>query len=65
MTAAAAVQLLTVRDVAGRLALSQRTVQGYIARGELRVVRFGRAVRVTERELAVFIANRERAGRRA
>ncbi len=52
------VQLLTLAQVAQRLALSRRTVQRLIAAGELRAVRFGRAVRVTERELAAFVAAR-------
>jgi len=51
-------QLLTLRQVAQRLALSRRTVERLISAGELRPVRFGKAVRVTERELAAFVAAR-------
>jgi excisionase family DNA binding protein len=53
------VRLLTLDTVAERLATSRRTVQRLIDAGELRVVRFGkRSVRVTERELAAFVAAR-------
>ena len=53
-----AVQLLTLATVAERLAVSRRTVARLIEAGELRAVRFGRSVRVTERELAAFVAAR-------
>ena len=52
------VQLLTIAQAAERLALSRRTVERLIERRELRAVRFGRSVRVTERELAAFVAAR-------
>jgi excisionase family DNA binding protein len=55
------VQLLTVPQVAERLALSRRKVEQLIHDGELRTVHFGRAVRVTERELAAFVAARQAA----
>ena len=48
-------KLLTVFEVAERLAVCVRTVRNYISAGVLRVVRIGRAVRVDERDLAVFI----------
>ena len=51
-------KLLTVKDVAKRLQLSIRTVRSYISDKVLRVVHFGRAVRVTESELQKFIADR-------
>lgn len=56
-----AVQLLTLSQVAERLAVSRRTVQRLIDAGELRPVRFGRSVRLTERELAAFVAARQAA----
>ena len=49
------VQLLTLNIVA----VSRRTVQRLIDAGEIRPVRFGRSVRVTERELAAFVAARQ------
>lgn len=54
-------QLLTLGDVAARLAISMRTVHRLIALGELRIVRLrvrhGRTMpRVTVDELARFIA---------
>ena len=55
-----AVQLLTVPQVADRLALSRRSVEYLIHGGELRTVRFGRSVRVTETALAQMVALRER-----
>jgi excisionase family DNA binding protein len=55
------VQLLTLDQVAERLAVSRRTVQRLIDGRELSAVRFGRSVRVTERELAAFVRAREAA----
>lgn len=55
------VQLLTLPQVAERLAVSRRTVQRLIDAGELRPVRFGHSIRVTERELAAFVAARQAA----
>src|SRR5437879_6254818 len=47
----ATLTLLTVRDVARLLAVHEDTVRALIRRGELRVVRLGRAVRVEQEEL--------------
>ncbi len=58
------VRLLTLPEVAERLAVSQRTVQYLVERGQLRALRIGRARRVTESELRAFIAAREREARR-
>lgn len=55
------VRLLTLNTVAERLAVSRRTVQRLIDAGELRPVRFGGSVRVTERELVAFVKAREAA----
>ena len=48
--------LLTVPEVAKRLRLSQRTVRRLIESGDLVCLRFGRAVRVSEEDLAVYLA---------
>lgn len=52
-------QLLKIDEVARRLALSVRSVRTLIALGKLPVVRIStRAVRITEPDLAAFIAAR-------
>jgi excisionase family DNA binding protein len=51
-------KLLTVQDVAERLAVSPRTVKRVLASGELPVVRLGRAVRIREEDLRKFLAAR-------
>ena len=53
------VQLLTVPQVAERLALSRRKVEQLIHDGELWSVHFGRSVRVTETALGHLVAARE------
>jgi excisionase family DNA binding protein len=50
--------LHAVRTVAGRLDCSVRHVRRLIASGELPVHRLGRAVRVSEDDLARFLAAR-------
>ncbi|MBL4844955.1 MAG: helix-turn-helix domain-containing protein [Planctomycetes bacterium] len=53
-------RLLTVAQVAARLACSQRTVRSYLASGRLLRVRLSpRAVRIRESELARFLASCE------
>ncbi|MBK8915696.1 MAG: helix-turn-helix domain-containing protein [Phycisphaerales bacterium] len=52
-------QLLTVRTAATLLSLSTRTVQSLISRGDLRVVRIGRSVRIHPDDLNAYI-NRHR-----
>ena len=47
--------LLTVRDVAERLSLSEATIRRYIRTGRLRPVRLGRAVRFTQEEVAGLV----------
>lgn len=49
-------RFLAVDDVADRLGVHVRTVRRWIARGELVVHRFGGAVRISERDLAAFVA---------
>ena len=46
---------LSPRQIADRLGVSRRTVDRYIARGELRASRFGKLVRVAESEVLTFI----------
>jgi excisionase family DNA binding protein len=48
--------LLTLDEVAEQLGCSRRTVERLVSEGRLRVVRIRRLVRVTERELAAFVA---------
>ena len=47
-------QLLTVAEVAERLAVSTRTVRRLIDSGELVTHRVGRAVRISEADLAAY-----------
>lgn len=47
--------LLTVRSAGLRLNCSPRTIWRYIRDGELPVIRFGRATRITEDDLLAFI----------
>jgi excisionase family DNA binding protein len=47
-------ELLTVNEVAARLRVHRQTVYKAIWRGKLPVVRFGRAMRVSESALAEF-----------
>lgn len=52
-------QLLTVEpDVTGLTKLSSQSIYNAINRGELRAVRFGRAVRVPASAVAEWIAKR-------
>ena len=53
--------LHTIKQVAARLAVSLRTVRRLIAPGALPVHRIGRAVRVSEDDLARFLAARRHA----
>jgi excisionase family DNA binding protein len=48
-------QLLTVSEVAGRLAVSEKTIRRWIAAGSLPAVRLGRLVRVSSKLLIEFI----------
>lgn len=53
--------LLTVLQVAERLQTSQRTIRRAIAAGELAVHRIGSSIRVSEADLAAFLAARRQA----
>ncbi len=48
--------LMTLDDVAEDLRVSRRTVERLVHLGRIRVVRIGRAIRVTPREYDAFIA---------
>ena len=48
--------LLSVAVVAKRLAVCTKTVRRTIERGELRIHRVGRLVRVSEEDLAAYMA---------
>lgn len=51
--------LVTAREAARALAVSQRTLWGLTARGDLACVRIGRAVRYDVEDLKVFINRRK------
>jgi len=52
-------RLLTIKEVADRLSVTTRTVHRYISAGKLVKVQLsGRAVRVSEADLARFIKER-------
>jgi len=56
-------RLLTVREVAGRLSVTTRTVHRYLADGKLpRVQLSERAVRIREADLERFIEDRLKGG---
>jgi excisionase family DNA binding protein len=49
--------LLTLAEVSDKLRVSRRTVERLVAAGRIRVIRIGRRVLVTDRELESFIAS--------
>lgn len=51
---------LSVRDVADRIRMSEKSVRRFIEAGELRAHRFGAAIRISEDDLAAFTAARRR-----
>jgi len=53
-------QLLTVREVAARLAVSTATVYALCERGQLRHVRVSNAIRIKPAEVEAFIADPSR-----
>jgi excisionase family DNA binding protein len=53
------VQLQTIREVAGRLRISQRLVRSLVATGELPVVRIRRRILVSPEALVRFVRARE------
>lgn len=50
------VQLMSLNDVADKLDVSLSTLRRRIAEGALRVHRIGRAIRVSQTDLAAFLA---------
>lgn len=53
-------RLLNVDDVADQADLSSKTIRRMIARGELRVHRIGRSLRISETDLQTFLVARRR-----
>ena len=51
-------RMLAVTDIAEMMRVSTRTVRRWIDRGDLRVHRLGRQVRVSEEDLAAFLNQR-------
>ena len=49
-------KFFTIEQVAERLDVSPRSVRRWVAAGTLPVHRFGRPVRISERDLAAFLA---------
>lgn len=48
-------KFLSPAEVAERLGISRRTVDRFIASGELRAHRFGKLVRIAENEVLTFV----------
>jgi excisionase family DNA binding protein len=59
MSATTTPRLFTVDELAAYLQLHPVTVRRLIASGDLRVVRFGRSIRITEDEVGRFVSSRE------
>ena len=55
--------LLSAREAAEALAISERTLWSLTKRGEVRCVRIGRSVRYSPDDLADFIARSKEGGR--
>lgn len=53
--------MLTVKQVASQLSLSEAAIYRFIAKGDLECHRFGNAIRVTESQLAEFVENKRKA----
>lgn len=56
---------LTIRDVAERLKVSQRTVRRWIDQGYLKVIKLGRTVRIDEENLSDLISTNLKVVRRS
>ena len=48
-------RLLTIKDVAEHCRVSPRTVMRWIDGGQLSIFKFGRAVRISEDDLRIFL----------
>jgi excisionase family DNA binding protein len=57
-------RFLTIPEVAEQLSLSRTKVYSLIKQEGLPVVRFGRAVRISQDDLSVWLANRKSSGNR-
>jgi len=51
--------MLTVNDVAARLQVCTKTVRRWIGGGDLQAHRLGHLLRVSEQDLAAFLARRQ------
>jgi excisionase family DNA binding protein len=60
----AATSFLTIREVAERLKVSQRTVRRWIDQGYLQVIKLGRTVRIDEENLSGLISTNVKVVRR-
>lgn len=58
-------ELLRVSDAVKETRLHRATIQRAIKAGELRVFRFGRAIRIDRRDLQAWIASKGADGKRA
>lgn len=63
MTTISAPPLLTIRDVCARLKMGKSKVHEFLASGELESLKIDSARRVTEDQLAAFIARRTSASK--
>ncbi len=52
-------EVFTVKEIAERLKVTQRTVREWIRRGELTAMKFGKEYRVRESSLQAFIDRKE------
>lgn len=55
------IRFFTIREIAEQRRVSERTVSRWIAAGELKVHKFGAAVRVSEEDLRAFDSMRRSA----
>ena len=51
---------LSLETVADRLSVSVKTVRRLVSRGEIKIHRFGRQIRVSEDDFAIFSNSRRR-----
>ena len=49
--------ILTIKQVAERLKVSERTIRNWIDKGDLKAYRFGLQYRIDETDLQTFIQN--------
>jgi excisionase family DNA binding protein len=51
---------LDTKDVARQLGVSEKSVRRWIERGELKVHRFGRSIRIAQDDLIAYVAQQRR-----